>query len=120
MERVRHCAKIVVFRALGFATLGIATVMVGLSWAPGLAFASGAALTAAVALVLLCKGVRAPRRDYRKTEVWLLLDKRHPLGAERMQEVIGGILSRLYRECAEYALIAAAGQWLLSVAARLA
>ena len=107
-------------RALGFTALGIGTVVLGLSWQPALALISGATLTAIAGAVLVYKAATAPTRDYRKTELWLVLDRRHGLREERAQEIIGGLLGRLYRKSAEYVLMVAAGQWLLSVAARLA
>jgi hypothetical protein len=120
MDRIHHCARLVLLRAIGFATLAIGTLMVGLSWNAALALAAGATLAALVGVVLLYKAYAAPRTDYRRTELWLLLDRRHDLAEERAQEIIGGLLGRLYRRYAEYALAAAAGLWLLSVAARLA
>ena len=120
MDRIRYCASVVLFRALAFATLGIATLMVGLSWNPGLALVTGAVVTAIVGMALLYKGAEAPRRDYRKTELWLLLDKWHGLQEDRAQQVIGTVLGTLYKQSAQYVLIAATIQWLLSIAARLA
>ena len=119
MDRIHHCARIVLLRALGFTALGIGTVVIGLSWDPALALTTGAVLTAIAGLILFCKALCAPRRDYRRTEVWLLLDQRHDLREDRAQQLIGGLLSALYRRSAEYALMIAAGQWLLSIAARL-
>ncbi len=120
MERIRQCARIVLWRGLGFSTLGIGTLMVGLSWDPVLCLASGAILTAVVGLVLICKAINAPTTNYRDTEVWLLLDGRHNLEESRAQEVIGSLLGSMYRRCAECALAIATAQWLLSVVARLA
>ena len=119
MERIHHCARLVLLRALGFSTLAIGTLMVGLSWDLGLSLAVGATLTALLAVLLLYKGLAAPAADYRRTELWLLLDGRHGLAEDRAQAVIGGLLGRLYRQCAEYALIAAVALWLLSIAVRL-
>lgn len=118
-DRIERCARIVLLRALGFTALGIGTLLLGLSGNPALALTTGAILTAITGLVLVCKRHTALTRDYRRTELWLLLDRRHDLREDRAQQILGGTLSMLYGRAAEYVLVIAAVQWLLSVAARL-
>lgn len=120
MDRIRQAAQISVLRALGFTALAIGTFMAGLSFEPALCFGAGAALTGITAAVLWWKGAQAPTRSYRKTEVWILLDRNLGLPSKRAQEAIGGLLRELYYR---YALVTsglAIGFWLTSLAIRAA
>ena len=120
VDRIGACARISLLRAIGFATLAIGTTVTALSWDPPLALMTGAALTAMTAAVLFYKGATAPTRDYRRTEVWIMLDKQHGLAEDRAQQIIGGVLGALYRRYGGYALAVAVVLWLLSILARLA
>lgn len=120
MDRIRQAAQISILRALGFTALGIGTFMAGLSFDPALCFGAGATLTGMAAAVLWCKGAQARTRGYRKTEVWILLDRKLGLPPERAQEAIGGLLRELYYR---YALVVSGltiGFWLVSLAIRAA
>ena len=46
--------------------------------------------------ILVIKAMRAPSRDYRRTEVWIMLEKRHDLPEGRAQQVFGNILRDRY------------------------
>lgn len=116
MDRIEYFAEISIRRALAFATLGVMTAMVGLSYDPATALKTGAVLTGIVATMLAWKARRALTSPYRSTEVWMLLDRRHDLPEGRAQQVIGGVLSRLYRRYAELAGYAAALLWFSSLA----
>jgi len=120
LELVRQCAEVSVRRGLGFALLAIGCIVVGFSWDITLALETGAGSTLLLCAILFFRALDAPTRDYRKTETWILLDKRVKLPPDRMQKTIGTILQDLYRRYAEWMLAAATIQWLGSVAARLA
>lgn len=120
IERVRRCAELSLKRGLGFALLGIGCMVMGFSWSPVLAFEVGAGGTLLLCVVLFFRALDAPARDYRKTETWILLDKKVDLPAERLQSTIGTILQELYRRYAELLLVAAVLQWLGSVVIRIA
>ena len=119
IERVRQCAELSVKRGLGFALLAVGCMVVGFSWAPILAFEVGAGGTLLLCVILFFRALDAPARDYRRTETWILLDKRVDLPPDRLQATIGTILQELYRRYAEWLLVAAVLQWLGSVALRL-
>ena len=53
--------------------------MVGLSADPMLALRGGAVSSTLLGTVLLFKALRARQTDYRRTELWVLLDRRHDL-----------------------------------------
>ncbi len=74
MEKLRQVAFLSVGRAVGFAGLGIFTLMVGLCFDPLLALRSGGVLLLLLVAVLLLKAHRVEATDYRRTEAWLLLD----------------------------------------------
>lgn len=72
---MRRIAYETVLRACGFAVLAIACVMTGMSFHPRLAFQAGGFLTTIMAFVLILKSREALTKDYRKTEMWLYIDK---------------------------------------------
>src|SRR5262245_6744645 len=75
MEHMRRIAYETVLRACGFACLAIFCVMIGMSFNPRLAFQAGGFLTTIMAFVLILKSREALTKDYRKTEMWLYLEK---------------------------------------------
>jgi hypothetical protein len=75
MEHMRRIAYETVLRACGFASLGIFCVMTGMSFNPKMAFQTGGFLTTVMAFVLVLKAREALTKDYRKTEMWLYIDK---------------------------------------------
>lgn len=119
IERVRQCAEVSVKRGLGFALFTIGCIVVGFSWDIRLALEVGSGSTLLLCTILFFRALEAPTRDYRKTETWVLLDKKVDLPAERLQRTIGSILQDLYRRYAEWMLGAAVIQWLGSVLTRL-
>jgi hypothetical protein len=118
-DRIEYFATFSIRRALGFAMLGIGTVMIGLIYDPALSLRTGATLTAIVAAILAWKGQRAPACPYRHTEVWMLLDQRHGLPEEHAQQVIGRVLATTYQRHAALCCYAAVGMWGMSVFFRL-
>ena len=118
VERIKLYADLSIRRGCGFALLGIATFMVGMSSDAVLAFRSGAIMVSIVLATLLLKGMRAPTRSYKKTEVWILLDKRHDLPEPRAQQVFGTILRERYFWHAEVAALAALGLWIITFGLR--
>ena len=75
MEKLHEVAFVSVGRAVGFAGLGILTVMISLSFDPVLALKSGGILLLILLAVLLLRTRRPVLRNFRDTEAWLLLDK---------------------------------------------
>ena len=75
MEHMRRIAYETVLRACGFASLGIFCVMTGMSFDPRLAFQAGGFLTTIMAFILVLKAREALTKDYRKTEMWLYIEK---------------------------------------------
>ena len=96
MERIRHFADLSIRRGCGFGLLAIVTAMVGMASNMALAVKLGAICVTLMCAVLVIKAMRAPTRDYRRTEVWIMLEKRHELPEGRAQQVFGNILRDRY------------------------
>src|SRR5262245_63845284 len=79
MEDMRRIAYEIVLRACGFGSLAIFCVMVGMSFEPRAAFQTGGFLTLLMTGILVLKAYEAPRKNYRRTEMWLYLpEERRP------------------------------------------
>jgi hypothetical protein len=75
MEYMRRVAYETVLRACGFGALAIFCIMTGLSFHPKLAFQAGGFLTMIMAFILILKSREALTKDYRRTEMWLYIEK---------------------------------------------
>lgn len=114
MDELRRLAEISVGRACGFAGLGIFSVMVGLAFDPYLSVKSGAILASILAAVLMYRASRAGEVPYRRTEVWLMLDRDDAPPEAYAQSVISAILRETYMRFATVAAIAAGVMWVLT------
>jgi hypothetical protein len=119
VDRIQVAAEISIGRAVGFGALAVGTVMVGLIFEPVLALKTGSALTLLMALILLLKSARALSQPYRRTEVWLILDKRLGLPEESAQRMVSQVLQDTYHRYARRSLAVAVGFWLLGLAFQL-
>jgi hypothetical protein len=84
-----------------------------------LALKTGSALTLLMAVVLLLKAEQARSRPYRRTEVWLILDRRLGLPEDRAQRMVSQVLHDTYDRYARHCLAVAVGLWLLGLAFQL-
>ena len=116
LERIRHFADVSIRRGCGFAILAIWSAMMGMSVDMVIAAKSGALLVTLMGVVLLAKSFRAPAKSYRRTEVWILLDKRHDLPETRAQAVIGSIMREHYLWHAQVVAGIALALWLTALA----
>ena len=119
-DRIRQSADISIRRGCGFGLLAVSTAMVGVAHDMALAAYGGAVMLALMGAILGLKGLRAPYRSYRTTELWLLLDRNHGLPEASAQPVIGGILRDRYYWHARWTAALSLGLWLLSLLLRLA
>ncbi|MGE5145724.1 MAG: hypothetical protein ACM3N5_03195 [Candidatus Eiseniibacteriota bacterium] len=118
LDRIKTYADLSIRRGCGFAFLGIATFMVGMSSDALLAFRSGAIMVTLVLATLLLKGMHAPRRSYKRTETWILMDKSHGLPEPRAQQVFGSVLRDRYFWHAEIVAFGALGLWAIAFGLR--
>lgn len=110
-HRVRALAVLSVGRGCFFAALAIFCVMVGLVAEPLQALKSGAILAMITACVLMIKAEWVIRHSYKRTEVWILLDRRIELSPEVAQRVITVTLREIYLRYALYSALIAGGFW---------
>ena len=116
MDKIRRCADISIRRGLGFAALAVACTMAGLAYDPASALRAAAMLCALITAVLAWKAWVAPQKPYKRTELWILLDRRHDLPENRAQAVIGRLLRGRYLRHAEVTGAIAIGFELLGFA----
>jgi hypothetical protein len=96
-DDIRCYAEQSVRRGCGFALMAIVTAMVGFSGEPWIAVRSGAMFVLIAAVILFWRGWHAPERNYRYTEVWLMIEDTPPaLPRERLQSMIGSALADVY------------------------
>jgi hypothetical protein len=95
-DDIRQQAELSVRRGCGFALMAIVTAMVGFSGEPWIAVRSGAVFVLIAAVILFIRGRHARRRNYRHTEVWLMIEDAPALPRERLQDMIGGALADAY------------------------
>jgi hypothetical protein len=108
----RDLADTSIRRACGFALIGIFTAMVGFSGDPYLAVRCGAVLVTLTAVILYWRGQGAPRRNFRDTEVWLMIrNTAPPMPKESLQRLIGNALADSYFWHARIAATVAATMW---------
>jgi hypothetical protein len=119
VDRIRTAAEISVGRAVGFGALAVGTVVIGLVFEPVLALKAGSVLTLLMVVILLLKSEQARTRPYRRTEVWLILDRRLELPEDRAQRMVSQVLHDTYDRYARCCLVVAVGLWLLGLAFQL-
>lgn len=115
MDRIRYFAELSVQRALGFTGIGLATLLLGLSFDPQLALRTVAAILGITGCVLAVKSLTALHRNYRRTEVWVLLGRTIEFPEHRAQQIIGTVLKDTYRRYARVILAGALVAWFMSV-----
>lgn len=111
ISRIRACARHSIGRGFLFALLAIAVTMSGLIIWPVAAFRTGALLSMLALVVLVLRAVRAPYRPFKRTETWVLLERRHGLPEERAQAIISNVLVETYWNFAELSAWIALALW---------
>lgn len=119
MERIRYFAELSVKRAVAFALLAIGTVFIGMSHEWLVAVRSTAILMSLLSAALLHCAWRAHLKDYRRRELWGMLDQWHGLPEDRAHATISGIMRETFLRYAEAAAWAAAALWLTAFATTL-
>jgi hypothetical protein len=120
MEHMRRVAYETVLRACGFASLAIFCVMVGMSFNPRLAFQAGGFLTTLMAFVLILKSREALTKDYRKTEMWLYIDKEFRPPEAYAQWASATILRDTYLTFAMWTALISIAMWTMALVFSLA
>jgi len=117
---MRRVAYETVLRACGFASLAIFCVMTGMSFMPRLAFQAGGFLTTIMAFILILKAHEARTKDYRRTEMWLYLEKHERPPASYAQWASATVLRETYLTFALWTSLVAIALWVIALAFGLA
>jgi hypothetical protein len=115
MEHMRRVAYETVLRACGFASLAIFCVMVGMSFMPKLAFQAGGTLTTLMSGILILKAFEARTKDYRRTEMWLYLEKHERPPAAYAQWASATVLRETYLTFALWTSAIAIALWVIAL-----
>lgn len=111
MDDLQRIAYEIVLRACAFACLAIFCVMIGLSFAPRVAFQAGGVLSMIMTGVLVLKAQQARTRDHRHTEVWLYLPKERRPAANFAQRAVSAVMRETYFTFARWTAIIAIAMW---------
>ena len=115
MEHMRRIAYETVLRACGFACLAIFCVMIGMSFDPKLAFQAGGFLTTMMAFVLVLKSREALSKDYRRTEMWLYIEKDFRPPEAYAQWASATVLRDTYLTFAMWTSVVSITMWVLAL-----
>lgn len=115
MEDMRRIAYETVQRACLFGSLAIFCMMVGMSFQPKLAFQTGGTFTTLMTVILLYKAREALTKDYRKTEMWLYLDKHQRPPEAYAQWASGTVLRETYLTFALWTAAIAIAMWVIAL-----
>lgn len=115
-DEIKRYAELSVRRGCGFGLMAVVTAMVGFSAEPRIAVRVGAISVVIAAVILFWRGWRARARNYRHTEVWLMIEDVPALPRERLQTMIGGALADAYFAHARLAAYLALGMCVISLA----
>jgi hypothetical protein len=116
---MRRIAYETVLRACGFGSLAIFCIMIGMSFMPKLAFQAGGFLTTIMAAILILKAFEARTKDYRRTEMWLYLEKDQRPPAAYAQWASATILRETYLTFALWTSVVSIGMWLMALLSAL-
>ena len=112
---MRRVAYETVLRACGFASLAIFCVMIGMSFMPRLAFQTGGFLTTIMTAVLILKAFEARTKDYRRTEMWLYIEKDLRPPEAHAQWASSTVLRETYLTFALWTSAIAITMWLIAL-----
>ena len=116
MEALRRAAETSVTRGCGFAGLAITCVLVAFANQPVALLKAAGLLTSLMAIVLLIQARATLTRDFRKTEVWLMLEPaERPLDAHA-QWAGATVLHEVYLKYARITAGISVAAWLLALA----
>lgn len=115
MEELRKAAFISVARGCGFGMLAIVCVMVGMSFDPRAVFQGGGILTLLMTFILLLKARNALTKDYKKTEMWLILPKDFRPPERYAQWATATVMRDAYFTFAQYTALISIVMWVVAL-----
>ena len=114
MEEMRKVAFASVARACGFGMLAIICVMVGMSFDPRAVFQAGGILTLMMTFILILKARYALTQNYKKTEMWLYLEKDFRPPEAYAQWAASTVLRDAYFTFAMYTALISIVMWVMA------
>ena len=120
MEEMRRVALSTVARGCGFGMLAIVCVMMGLLYDPRMVFQTGGILTLIMTFVLILKARYALTQNYKKTEMWLYLDKDFRPPEAYAQWAASTVLRDAYFTYAMYTAMISIAMWVMALLLSLA
>jgi len=114
MEEMRKLAFESVARGCGFGMLAIVCVMVGMSFDPRAVFQAGGILTLMMVFILILKARYALTQNYKRTEMWLYLDKDFRPPEAYAQWAASTVLRDAYFTYAMYTALISIVMWILA------
>lgn len=115
MEHMRRIAFETVLRAVGFGSLAIFCIMIGLSFEPRAAFQAGGFLTMLMTGILVLKAYEARTKHYRRTEMWLYLPKELRPPASYAQWASATVLRETYLTFARWTAAVSIVMWVAAL-----
>ncbi len=119
MDEMRKLAYESVQRACGFGMLAIICVMVGMSFDPIRVFQAGGILTMLMTFILVLKARYALTQNYKKTEMWLYLDKDFRPPEAYAQWAASTVLRDAYFTYAQYTAMISIVMWVIALIMRM-
>jgi hypothetical protein len=120
MEHLRLVAFQSIARGCGFAGFAIFCVVAGVSFEPLLAARTGGILMTLMTVILLYKAREALVRDYRRSEMWIMLDRANRPPEAYARWAAPTVLRDAYLWFAQYAAAIAIVFWVVALAISLA
>jgi hypothetical protein len=114
MEEMRKVAFASVARACGFGMLAIICIMVGMSFDPRAVFQAGGILTLMMTFILILKARYALTQNYKKTEMWLYLEKNFRPPEAYAQWAASTVLRDAYFTFAMYTALISIVMWIFA------
>jgi len=114
MEEMRKHAFASVARCCGFGMLAIICVMVGMSFDPRAVFQAGGILTLMMTFILILKARYALTQNYKKTEMWLYLEKNFRPPEAYAQWAASTVLRDAYFTFAMYTALISIVMWVMA------
>lgn len=108
---MRKAAFLSVARGCGFGMLAIICVMVGMSFDPRAVFQAGGILTLIMTLVLVIKARNALTKDYKRTEMWLILPQDFRPPERYAQWATATVMRDAYFTFAQYTALISIFMW---------
>lgn len=116
---MRKAAFESVSRGCAFGFLAIACVMMGMVHDPKLIFQAGGIMTLIMTLVLVLKARGALTKDYKRTEMWLMLPKDFRPPEAYAQWAASTVLRDAYLTFAQYTALISVLMWVIAIFMRV-